>query len=219
MPRLATGGAAATLRGEGDAPSLPLTKVFFLTRRDEHALPLAVMIEGGKAQLAPDATSLDAAERHLQVDAPTRVDRDHPRLDGTRHAQGPREVPRPEGAGEAIRRAVGQPDGLLLAVERQDGDDRTEDLLLGERHGGGHVAEDRGTIEAAAIEGLAPQRLPAGTERRSLFHALPDVGVHPLAVLARDERADLGRIQKRVADAESPGARHEALDDQIGRAH
>src|SRR5436309_77886 len=119
-------------------------------RRDEHALQLAVVLERGGPQLAPDAAALDAAEGHLEVDAPARVDRQDPGLDRAGDAQRAADVARPQRPREAVERGVGEPDGRLLAVERQDRHHRPEDLLAGDLHAGRHVAEDPRLIGAAA---------------------------------------------------------------------
>src|SRR6185295_6367790 len=137
--------------------------------RDEYALPLAVVIEGRRPQLAADAATLDAAERHLQVDAPARVDRKDARLDGARHPQRAADVARPQRAGEAVEGGVGEPHRLLLGVERQDGHYGPEDLLPGDLHLGRDAAQHRRLVEAAAIVEAAVQHAAAGAQARSLL--------------------------------------------------
>jgi hypothetical protein len=171
------------------------------------------VIERRGTQLAPDAAPLDAAERHLQVDAPARIDRDHAGLDRPHYAERTGEVARPERPREAVDRVVGQPDRLLFGVERQDGGDRSEDLLAGDLRAGVDVAEDRRLVEAAAVPGISGLHFAAAAERRSLQGGAADEAVHPVAVRRGDERTHLGRFGERIAQADRTGALDETVDE------
>src|SRR6266545_6614433 len=184
-----------------------------LLRSNEYAFPFAVVIERRRAQLAPDAAPLDTAERHFQMDAPARVDRDHAGLERPHDPQRAGEVARPQRPRETVDRVVGQPDRLLLGVERQDGDDRAEDLLAGDLRAGIDVAEDRRLVEAAAVPGIAGLHLAAAAERRSPGDGAADESVHPVAVGRGDERTHLGRFVERIAQADRAGALDETVDE------
>src|SRR2546421_7252000 len=74
-----------------------------------------------------------AAEWHLHAaSSAIAVDKDLASADAARHAMRLGHVARPHGGHQAIRRAIGQANRLLLVPERRDGHDGTEDLLLEE---------------------------------------------------------------------------------------
>src|SRR3712207_7596554 len=92
------------------------------------ALGLEELLDAELAQLTALAGLLVAAERGHGVERPA-VDLDLARPDAPGHGLRPLGVARPHPAGEAVDGVVGDADGLLLVVVREDGQDRPEDLL------------------------------------------------------------------------------------------
>src|SRR3984957_16570684 len=107
-------------------------------------------------------------------------------LDGLFFAAGP------HAAREPVRRIIGDRDGLFFCVVGDDGEDRTEDLLLGDRHVVAHVREDRGSDVVTLLQSL--RRLDATAEEpRALVDALRDVVANPLLLGRADEWAQHAR--------------------------
>src|SRR6185437_15848224 len=102
-----------------------------------HRLGLDELLEAVLAALAPDARLLVAAEGRARVEVPA-VDVDLARAHLAGYPLGPGRVGAPHRAGQSVRGAVGDLDGLFLGVVGDDGEDGTEDLLLGD----GHVRRD-----------------------------------------------------------------------------
>src|SRR5271167_5016039 len=92
-------------------------------------LDLGVGVERVRPELTAVAGLLEAAERRAHAHRGVGVDRDRTALDRARHAQGARAVARPDRAGQAIDRVVGQARGIGLTGEGDHDRDRTEDLL------------------------------------------------------------------------------------------
>ncbi len=97
----------------------------------------------------------------------------------------------PHRAREAVDRAVGDADGLVLVVVAEDREDRAEDLLLGDRHVGGDVGEDGRADEVALLGGGFGA---ARNQARALGDALLDVTAHPGLLFGVDDRADAGAV-------------------------
>src|SRR5262245_49327698 len=93
----------------------------------DHGLQFAVRRQPVAAAVAPDATLLEATERRLGM-AADRVDAHVAGTQPRREAQGSGRVRREDVVVEAVVAVVGQSDGLLLVVERDDDHDRPEDL-------------------------------------------------------------------------------------------
>ena len=72
-----------------------------------------------------------------------------------RDADRPSDVARPDAAGQPVGRGVGESDRFLLGVERDDADDRAEDLLADEAHVRVRSVEDRRHQEGA-VRGACP---------------------------------------------------------------
>ena len=68
------------------------------------------------------------------MDRRVRVDADDAGLERLRRPQRLADVAAPDRAGQPVRRRVGEAERLLLGVERDDRDDRPEDLLAGDAH-------------------------------------------------------------------------------------
>src|SRR5512143_703407 len=111
-------------------------------------LGLEELLEPEGAELAADARLLVATERRDRVE-PSAVDVD---LTGL-HPAGERGRPllglRPDRTREAVGRAVGDRQGLVLVGVADHRQDWAEDLLLLDRHAWTHVGEDGWSDEVA----------------------------------------------------------------------
>src|SRR5690242_4997438 len=87
---------------------------------DDHALLAAVVLD----LVVAVAALLDAGERDLVPGLEVRVDPDVPRLDLADVAEDPGHVLAPDPGGEAVATVVGESDGLVVGVERDDHPDR-----------------------------------------------------------------------------------------------
>jgi hypothetical protein len=107
--------------------------------------------------------------------------------------------------GEAVDRVVGETDHFFLVLVGQDGDDRSKDLLAGDRHVVGDAREHRGTNIEAAVEVFGTAHA-AGHQ----FGALVDAGLDQLLDLlvlrGVHDRAESGLGILRVADDELLGS-------------
>src|SRR5436309_12691819 len=108
-------------------------------------------------ELASEAGLLEAAERRRDANRAVGIDRQHPRLERARDAQCPRTVTSPDRAGEAVRRVVRDPDGVLLVGERDDRGDGAEDLFPCDAVVVRRLDERAGEVEAAPIRGVAAE--------------------------------------------------------------
>src|SRR6185503_5798521 len=100
---------------------------------------------------------------------------------------------------------------LGLVLERDDRDDRPEDLLLGHAHRVVHLREHRRRIEGA----VAVERVAAGYYLDAFLAAGLDEAVHLVAVRLRDERAHLRLLVERVAGLHPARRLREAVDDRV----
>src|SRR6202035_2344410 len=122
-------------------------------------LDLGVGVERVRAELATVAGLLEPAERSAHAHGRVRVDRQDSRLHATRHAQRASAVARPDRARQPVDRVVGQANRLVLVVERDHRDDRSEDLLPGDAVGRLDGREHRwsepeaGALRRAPLEG------------------------------------------------------------------
>src|SRR4051812_41163461 len=114
-------------------------------------LPFGIEIYGGLAALAVSvASGLGAAEGKMHLGSDSR--RVHVRDSGiqvARGAEGGVHVAGVDGGRKAIDHVVGDLDGVVEAVGRDERDDRAEDLFLSNAHLGIDVAEDCGLEEVA----------------------------------------------------------------------
>src|SRR5262249_21326698 len=149
---------------------------------------LRVLLERVVTALAAEPRLLVAAERQARIVEVVGVDPDRSRLERARGAQGLLDVARPDRRGEPVDRGVADRDGLLLVLERERGEDRSEDLLARDRHLRRDAVEDRRLEEGA----LAVDRrgVAAGDEPRALALAALDVARDVGPLLLRDERAE-----------------------------
>src|SRR5262249_39085632 len=156
---------------------------------------LRVLLERVVPALAPESGFLVAAEREARVIEVVGVDPHRPGLQRLRRSEGLLDVARPDRGGEAVDGAVADGDGFALVPEGQRGEDRSEDLLSGDRHLGRDRIEDRGLEEGALpLDGGAAS---AGDELRALRPPALDVSLDVLALRFRDERSEAGlRVQR-----------------------
>src|SRR5262249_27458945 len=125
--------------------------------RDPDRLQLGVLIEGLEAVVAAaEARLLEAAERRRDVSLAVAVDADRPRPETAGEAGRGIAVVGEDRGGETVGRVVRDPQRLLLVVEADDRDDRSEDLLAGDGHLRGDGVEDRRLDEPAAALGQHP---------------------------------------------------------------
>ena len=106
-----------------------------------------------------------------------------------------RRIARPDRCHQAVPDVVGEARRVLLVLERSDRHDRPEDLLLSDRHPVVDLREHGRWIERA----FALERLAAGDNLSAFLAAPLDEAVHLVAVLGRDQRANLSLGLERVA--------------------
>src|SRR5438552_11637269 len=135
------------------------------------ALYLRVEVERVAAQLAPVAALLVAAEGRTRVEDVVAVDPHRSGADGARHPVRLADVTRPHAGGEAVGRVVALQHGVVLVLERDDGDDRAEYLLTGDLHVVAHAGEDGGLDEVALLEALGRVALAADQRLRAFLLA------------------------------------------------
>jgi len=106
------------------------------------------------AELAADAGLLVAAEGVPGVEEVVVVDPDRAGAQALGHPDGAGRVAAPHGAGQAVPGVVGHGDRVVVVVDRDHGQDRAEDLLLGDARGRVGPGEDGGgEVEAALVAG------------------------------------------------------------------
>src|SRR5262249_5260645 len=124
------------------------------------------------AFLASDARLLVAAEGRAEEMLRHLVDPHESRLDGCRHAMRGDEIVGPDRAGQAIFNLVHLRQHLLLVAPFENGENRTEDLLLADAHVHGHVGEHRGLdVEALGEQGIARPLAAANSRAPSCLPA------------------------------------------------
>src|ERR1700730_7562713 len=153
-------------------------------------LHVEILLDPAFAELAPDAALLVAAPGRLDVCGLHVI---HPHDAGAQalhSAHRAEDVARPDGGREAVIRVVGDAQRVFLAVARDDGGDRTEDLLARDPIGVVDVVKDRRLQKVAAFEPRAPGPSAAdGHFRFTLADLL--VFAHAVELLTADERAHL----------------------------
>src|SRR5690606_41071278 len=136
---------------------------------------LEVELEALDTAFAPYPGLLEAAERHLRVDDHA-VHRDAARAHPTSHLVAALGVGRVDRAVEAVDRVVRFAYRVVDVLVRDERNDRSEDLLLRDRHLRVDVGEDRRLDEVAALEAFRPAA--ADDELRAFLAALRDVPLH-----------------------------------------
>src|SRR5687768_4424032 len=115
----------------------------FSGQLDADILRLREEVQRLESTFAADAALLHPAERNAQVAQEPAVDPDRPGVQLRGHAVGALQVARPDRGGQAVLRGVGGAHRLLIAVERRDGDDGAEDLLLQDAAFAAEAGDDR----------------------------------------------------------------------------
>ncbi len=146
----------------------------------------------------PKPRLLVAAERRGRVEAVVRVRPDHAGAQALRHREDPRALLRPDAGREPVRRVVRLLDRLVRRAERQHREHRPEDLLLRDPVALRDVRED-GRHEPVALLRQAARRL---VDLGALLLPALDELLDLLELLPRVDRADVGVLVERVADAQ-----------------
>ena len=167
------------------------------------------------AALAPEPALAKAAETAGGVEEIGAVDPDHACLELWGNMEGEIDVFRPDGGGEAVTRVVGEFDRLAGGAEADGRKNRAEDLFLGEQVRRADLRCKHRQVEPAGL-GQGTVGLP---DRGALFFALLDHRTHPIELHLVDQRADIGVLVERVAEAQMahalPDPREEALGDAL----
>src|SRR5262249_26301206 len=170
-------------------------------------------------RLEPVATALTAengfllaAERRGRVEAGVRVGPNDARAGPLPHPGDERTPFRPDPPTEGQRRGVCLLDRLLPAAGPQEREDGTEDLLLGDAVALSDVGEDRRREPVSLLRKPAGRLVDLGALLGAGGHELLDL----LELLLRVDRADVGVLVERIADAERREPALELLDDRLG---
>src|SRR5918999_1820078 len=211
----------------GPAPvtsaTLPSSETFMPTAGlapsvDDHGLDLHVLEDRVGAHGPPEPALLVAAERRPDHAArPERVDRDLPRLGPAGESHGLSDVAGPHGGHQAVARAVGDLERLLLVLDAQHREHGAEDLLLGDAHFGAHLVEDRRLHEVAAVVAVPAQLAAADDDARALLAPAVQVTEHALLLLGADQRPHVDVLVP-GADLHLPERRRQFLDDTLADA-
>src|SRR5882762_5103064 len=100
---------------------------------DADIAQLGIELQRMDSAFASDARLLRAPERRAQIAKKPRVDPHDAGIDGGAHAETPADIARPHRLREPVRRVVGEPHRLFLAVEGAKMTARTEDFLAHDR--------------------------------------------------------------------------------------
>src|SRR5918999_28100 len=138
----------------GLRPLEPDLQVEVGRRVDRDAFPRQVLLHPGKAELAAEPALLPAAERRLGLPDVVRVDPDVTCLQPANDPDRAVDPRRPHRGPESVADAVRDPDRLVFAGERKDGENRPEDLLPDEPRVGVDVRDD-GRRDVEPVDGAA----------------------------------------------------------------
>ena len=166
-------------------------------RRVVDGLDLGVVVERVRAELAAEARLLEAAERRRHAHRRVRVDRQHAGLDRPRDAQRLGAVARPDRARQPVDRVVGQrappPPRRGTGCTTATGPKISSRTARSSRSTGhSTVGGNQKPGPSGALPWIATGA-PSGTNERDR-----------LALAGGDQRAHLGRLVERVADAHAP---------------
>src|SRR3954454_18589134 len=170
-----------------------------------------VRLDAVPAALAAVAGLLVAAERGGRVEAVEGVRPDDARAHALRHPEDARALLRPDAGAQAVGRVVRLLDRLVRRAEGEDAQHRAEDLLLRDAVALRDVRE-HGRHEPVALLGQAARRL---VDLRAFFGAGRDELLNLLQLLLGVDRADIGVLVERVADAQRRQAALQLLDDRL----
>src|SRR5215210_1488525 len=170
-----------------------LGRALLALRGDVDVLYLRIVVEGVRAELAPDAGLLEAAEGCANPYGSVGVYGDHTRLHAPRHAQGAGAVLGPDRTGEAVDGVVGLTNSVHFVLERDHRYHRAEDLLPGRLIVVGEGGQNGGRVPEPGTF----RRLAAQCHGR----VFRDVGGDLLAVVGGDQGPHLRLLVERVPDA------------------
>src|SRR4051794_9917128 len=179
-------------------------------------LDVGALVEAEFGVRAADAGVLDATPGALAgaVAEGVVVDPDHSRFDPAGDPLALLAVPGPNRGAEAELGVVGEFDRLLLAVDRDDRQDRTEDLLAHDPHLVADAGEDGRCDEPARHPGdlgrAAAELGGAGGDR-----VVDQFGDDPV-LAGGGHRPDFGLPLERVADPHPRRLAGDALDEAVG---
>ena len=111
---------------------------------------LQILVEPFCATLTSDTTGAETAERGVGRIEHAAIDTDGTGPDSVRNRQTAIQVAGQHRPGQPIWRAVGDGDGLVVGIERDDHQHRTEHLLLRDRRVGAHPG-DHGRLHVVAV--------------------------------------------------------------------
>src|SRR4029453_2061038 len=193
---------------------------------DQQVLGLLVVVEHHLVRLAADARLLVAAERGVGRVRLGVVNPDPTGLDPASDAVRGVGVARPNPGAQAEHRVVGDLQGLVEVLERGDGHDGAEDLLLENPHP--VVALEDGRLDVVAVfQAAEDPAVATGEHPRPFGGADVDVAEDflqlPLACLRADHRRRVERVTGHNGLHSLQRPRHElvvdgAVDQRSGRA-
>src|SRR5258705_5065811 len=166
---------------------------------DPDALHLQVFVNGVLAVFPAHAAVLVAAERRHEADGAIGVDPYSAGLDAFRHAYRTTYVARPHPRTEPEADVVGDAHGILLILERDNGEHGAEYLFLRNAHPVVHAGENRRLDEPSLAALRTRRRAATHAQLRPLVLGDIDVREHFLILRLRGHRADLGFQAHRVA--------------------
>lgn len=158
-----------------------------------------VLRDAIQRSLPAETGLLDTAKRRGGVRDKTRVDADHADLEVLRHAVHALDVAREEVPRQPDVGRVGQPDDLLLGLEREQARDGAEGLLLGHGHVLGHAGDDGGLVKVGAE---AVELVAADDDLAALLLGVADVRVDLVDGTVVDEGPVGDALLEAVADLE-----------------
>src|SRR5690625_4442667 len=118
---------------------------------DPDDLGFGEVLDGSIAMLAPKARIARTAPGQPDIRRPIGVDPDGPGLQLPREPVRPRNIAGPDTGSQAVDRAIGNAERILLVAERNDRRDRAEDFLLSDAHFVLHAGKDRRLDEISLL--------------------------------------------------------------------
>jgi hypothetical protein len=155
-----------------------------------------VLIETDCAELATDATGFVAAKRTVKARWRT-IRGEEAGPDLARDLNATLGIGSPYAAAKAIRRIVGDSDGICLVLVRNNNEDRTEDLFSGDPHRVADVGEQSGAQVEASFQAFGNFRTPCD-QPRSFSDTYLDVVTDSLSLVGSNHGSNkcggIGRI-------------------------
>jgi hypothetical protein len=168
----------------------------FLVEVDDHVLHLGVQLKRVLRQLTADAGLLVAAERSFRG-----ID--------------PLDIVGPDRRCQTVDRIVGHPGDFLVILERDNRQNRAEDLFLGNGHVVGDVVEDGWLDEVAVGKSLFGDSAATVGEICSAFLGHLDIAQDAVALIRRNHWSHLGVPVQRVANPDLGRARDEIAHELV----